>query len=622
MSLLYKLDLPWDIKNLSYEELEKLSFEVRKLMIETVSKNGGHLASSLGATELTLALLKVFDLKKDLIVWDVGHQAYAYKILTDRRDKFSTLRTYKGISGFIKSDESKFDAFSVGHSSTSISAALGLKSASDYLKIERFVIAIIGDGSISSGLAFEAINNLSQLDKHLIVILNDNEMCISHNVGALSSYLSRIMSGEFYTKFRRDLKNLFLHAPMGGPLMQLAKKIEEGLIGFFTPGILFDELGLKYIGPINGHNIKELQQALYNATLQDGPVLIHIWTKKGAGYPYAEKNPSKFHSISAFDIDTGNTLKTNVDKSYSQIAGESVCKLALADERIVTITAAMTDGVGLTNFSKLYPDRFFDVGIAEAHGATFAAGLAKLGLKPFYFVYSTFLQRAFDQLVHDIALQNLPVKLLIDRAGLVGDDGPTHHGVFDISYIRLIPNFAMMVPKDSIELEEMISLSLKIDGPCAIRYPRGTIETYENFKEELLLYKPQIIFKDGEIAIISVGHIFSEALKLHNLLLKEFGCQSLINLRFIKPLNVEYLVDVVKDKELIVIIEENSSSGGAGEMLTAAFASTGIKGKILNFGIPDKFVEHGSVRQLRETVGMVAENMFKVIETCVKSKIR
>ncbi|MDY6821498.1 MAG: 1-deoxy-D-xylulose-5-phosphate synthase [Deferribacterota bacterium] len=623
MSILYRLNSPNDLKKLSYKELGLVATEVRDLIIKTVAKNGGHLASSLGTVELTIALLRYFDIESDKIIWDVGHQAYPFKILTDRRDNFHTLRQYKGISGFIKSGESPYDIFSVGHAATSISASLGLKCGMEYLKEKGHVIAVIGDGSLSSGLALEAINNLNNIDKQqLIIILNDNDMCISPNIGGISSYLSKIMSGEIYTRFRKDIKNFFKYAPLGDHLLQFAKKLEEGIISLFTPGIFFEVLGLKYIGPVNGHNIKAVEDSLHNAAIQYKPVLIHVRTKKGKGYKPAEEDPSKFHSISSFDISTGATIKIKKEVTYSEVAGKVVCDLASKDDKVVALTAAMTSGVGLNDFKKNFPNRFYDVGIAEEHGVVFSAGLAKAGLKPYYFIYSTFLQRAFDQIIHDVALQNLPVSILIDRAGLVGADGPTHHGVFDISMLRQIPNFVIMAPKDKFELEEMIKLSHNLNKPVAIRYPKGEVNNYNELnKNDIVFGKSEVIFNEGDIALVSVGHIFSEVFRLYKMLKEEIGSQTLINLRFIKPLDIDNLSKVLINKKLVVIAEENVLKGGAGEEITVFLNEISWSGKVLRFGFQDIFIEHGKINELRSLTGISAESMYKKLMLYIKEMV-
>jgi len=614
LKILERLHLPDDIKKLDYEELYKLAFEVREFMLESVSKTGGHLAPSLGVVELTLALLKVFDPLKDRIVWDVGHQSYAYKILTDRKDKFHTLRQYGGISGFNKISESPYDAFSVGHTSTSIASALGIKTASDMKGKDQKVVAVIGDGAMTAGLAYEAINYLGHLDKNMIVILNDNEMSISPNVGAMSSYLSRIMTGEIYTRFRKDVANVFEHAPMGSAFLHVAKKMEEGLKGFFTPGVLFEEFGLKYIGPIDGHNIKDLTKALHNAEIQDGPALIHVGTKKGKGFKPAEENPEKFHGVSAFDLKTGESVKFGKKKTYTDVFSDKICEMAEKDDNIVALTAAMPDGVGLRSFSEKFPDRFFDVGIAEQFAVTYSAGLAVNGLKPYVAIYSTFLQRAFDSIIHDVALQNLPVTFCIDRGGIVGADGPTHHGTFDLSFLRLIPNMTIMAPKDGKELGEMLELSSSVEGPAAIRYPRGSADEYDFVHQPVKLGEPEIISSQGDCAIVSVGHIFSESYNLYEKI-KQSGNQcSLINLRFVKPLNDKKLLEILNEKKGIILIEENALNGGACEKIQSLLIDHGYKGDIRKFGIPDEFVPHGDISSLRKAIGLNADYIYDTVK--------
>ncbi|MCX8083740.1 MAG: 1-deoxy-D-xylulose-5-phosphate synthase [Calditerrivibrio sp.] len=611
--MLFNLNLPYDIKKLDYNELITLSNEVREYIIDVVSKNGGHLAPNLGTVELTIALLRMTDPLKDRIIWDVGHQSYAYKILTDRRDRFHTLRQFKGISGFNKISESPFDAFGVGHSSTSISAALGIKVANRLKEIDIKTIAVIGDGSMTAGLAFEGLNNAGHLKEHLIVILNDNEMSISPNVGALSNYLSKAMTGEIYTKFRKDFQHLLEKSPLvGAPLLHFAKKIEEGVKGFFTPGIIFEELGFKYIGPVNGHNIKDIEEALHNAFIQRSPVLIHINTKKGKGYEPAEKNPSKFHGVSKFDKVTGQPTKFT-GKTYTQIFGETLTQMALNNDRIMGITAAMPDGTGISLMMEKLPNRVFDVGIAEQHAVTFAAGLAAGGMKPYVAIYSTFSQRAYDQIIHDVALQKLPVVFCLDRAGFVGDDGPTHHGAFDLSFLRIVPNIVIMAPKDGKELEEMLRLTEKIDNPVAIRYPRGEADFYELPYNEVVIGQPEKIFEGDDVILISVGHIFKEALGAYNILKNRGVSPSLINLRFIKPLETGELVELCKGKKLVVCIEENSVNGGAGELIQSILNDHNLFVKVMKFGIPDHFVEHGDLDSLRVITGLKGEQIAEKV---------
>ncbi len=619
MGLLFNLNLPDDIKKLNYSELTTLASEVREYIIDVVSKNGGHLAPSLGVVELTIALLRMTDPLRDRIVWDVGHQSYAYKILTDRRDSFPTLRQFKGISGFNKMSESPYDAFGVGHSSTSISAGLGIKISNILQKREIKTIAVIGDGSMTAGLAFEGLNNAGHLKKNLVVILNDNEMSISPNVGALSNYLSKAMTGEIYTKFRKDFQHFMEKSPIvGGPLLHFAKKLEEGIKGFFTPGIIFEELGFKYIGPVNGHNIKDLEEALHNAFIQTSPVLIHINTKKGKGYEPAEKNPSKFHGLSKFDKLTGIPVKFGDGKTYTQIFGETLRDMASKNDKIVGITAAMPDGTGMSIFRDAYPDRVFDVGIAEQHAVTFAAGLAAGGLKPYVALYSTFSQRSYDQIIHDVALQKLPVVFCLDRAGFVGDDGPTHHGAFDISFLRLVPNLVIMAPKDGRELEEMLKLSENINLPVAIRYPRGEVDRYDLPYNNVSIGEPEVVYEGGDVCIVSVGHIFKEAIKLHEKLKNENIETTLINLRFIKPLNKDILLKYLSGKRLVVTLEENSLHGGAGEYIQSILNDADILVKVLRFGIPDMFVEHGDLENLRRLVGLTAEQMTEKVLSVLK----
>lgn len=619
MSLLFNLKLPEDIKRLTYSELTTLASEVREYIIDVVSRNGGHLAPSLGVVELTIALLRMTDPIRDRIVWDVGHQSYAYKILTDRRDRFPTLRQFKGISGFNKISESPYDAFGVGHSSTSISAGLGLKVAGILQQKDIKTVAVIGDGSMTAGIAFEGLNNAGHLKQNLVVILNDNEMSISPNVGALSNYLSKAMTGEIYTKFRKDFQHFMEKSPiLGGPLLHFAKKLEEGVKGFFTPGIIFEELGFKYIGPVNGHNIKDLEEALHNAFIQTSPVLIHINTKKGKGYEPAEKNPSKFHGVSKFDKSTGVPIKFSGEKTYTQIFGETIKEMASKNDKIVGITAAMPDGTGIAILKEAYPDRVFDVGIAEQHAVTFAAGLAAGGLKPYVAIYSTFSQRAYDQIIHDVALQKLPVVFCLDRAGFVGDDGPTHHGAFDLSFLRIVPNMVIMAPKDGEELMEMLRLSENINLPVAIRYPRGEVDRYDLPHNSVNIAEPEVVFDGGDIAIITVGHIFKEGYRLYHLFKKKGIDATLINLRFIKPLNKDLILKHLNGKRLVVTIEENSLHGGMGEYIQSMANDADIFVKFIKFGIPDIFVEHGDLESLRSLVGLKAEQMAEKLFNLLK----
>lgn len=618
MSSIDTLKLPDDLKKLSYEELDTVAKDVRKFIIDTCSKTGGHLAPSLGVVELTIALLRTFNVEFDRVVWDVGHQSYAYKILTDRKNRFHTLRQFKGISGFIKPSESTFDAFGVGHTSTSISAGLGMKAADDILGRDRKIISVIGDGSMTAGMAFEALNNLGHLDKNMIVVLNDNEMSISPNVGGFSNYLSNLMTGKLYTKFRKDVQYLLERRPLGKPLLNLAKKFEEGLVQMFTPGVLFEEMGLRYIGPVDGHNVKDLEKSLNNALNQDGPVIMHISTKKGKGFKPAEDNPANFHGVSSFDPATGKAAKFGTEKTYTQVFGETLVELGKEYKNVVGITAAMMDGTGLNFFKDEFPDRFFDVGIAEQHAVTFAAGLAISGVKPFVAIYSTFYQRAYDQIIHDVALQNLPVVFCIDRGGMVGADGPTHHGVFDMSFLRCIPNMTIMLPKDGYELKKMMRMAMDIKGPVAIRYPRGTAHRYDGLLEhEPVLGEPEIVEKGGNIAIISAGHIFDESKELWNRLKKDGIESTLINLRFLKPLKAEMITEYVKDIEYIITVEEGSVMGGCGDEILHILNEAGVIRRVRKFGIPDRFIEHGDVKELRKLIGLTGEQMFEEVKKLI-----
>ncbi|PLX68310.1 MAG: 1-deoxy-D-xylulose-5-phosphate synthase [Denitrovibrio sp.] len=615
MSYLDGLKLPDDIKELSYEDLERVAEDTRHRIIETCSKTGGHIAPSLGVVELTIALLKTFNPENDRIIWDVGHQSYAFKILTDRKDRFHTLRQYKGISGFNKPCESTFDAFGVGHTSTSISAGLGMRLADDILGRERRIVSVIGDGAMTAGMAFEALNNLGELDKNMIVVLNDNEMSISPNVGGFSNYLSNMMTSKFYTRVRKEVQSQLEDKPLGPRLLKIAKKMEEGMVGFFTPGILFEEIGLRYIGPIQGHKTKDIVKALENAKGLDGPVLVHVLTKKGKGYKPAEDNPSKFHGVASFDRETGESVKIAGQKSYTDIFGETLAEMADNNKCIVGISAAMKDGTGLNIFEEKHPDRVFDVGIAEQHAVTLASGMAISGLKPFVAIYSTFMQRAYDQIIHDVALQNLPVVLCLDRGGLVGADGPTHHGIFDISYLRCVPNLTVMLPKDGYELVSMLKIAEAMKSPAAIRYARGEAGNYPDIEQErVVIGEPQIVNSGEKIAIVSAGHIFCEAYKAYKKLKEEGFNPTLINLRFLKPLNEKRIADTLRNAKLVVTIEEGSVKGGAGEEIQSIVMDHEINAKVVKLGIPDKFIEHGDLQTLRKIAGITADVLVNQIK--------
>ncbi len=623
MGVLDKISSPNDLKSLDLISLKELANELREEIIYTVSQKGGHLASSLGVVELTLALLKVFDPDKDKIIWDVGHQCYAYKILTRGVEKFRTLRQLGGISGFPKIKESKYDHFGVGHSSTSISAALGFVVARD-LKNENFkVIAVIGDGSIAAGMAFEAMNNAGHLEKDITVILNDNEMSISKSVGALSSFLSRKLSKRTFVKLKEEIKHLIQKLPhIGEDLLKYAKKGEESLKILFTPGILFEALKFNYLGPIDGHNLKQLIQILEHVKYLKGPVLVHVLTKKGKGFKPAEDNPTLFHGVGPFDPKSGEVKKAK-KLSYSKILGKTLCDLAEKDKKIIAITAAMPEGTGLSEFKDLYPERFFDVGICEQHAVTFAAGLALQGFKPVVCIYSTFLQRAYDQIIHDVCLQDLNVTFCIDRAGLVGEDGPTHHGQFDISYLRLIPNMVVMAPKDEQELQRMLKTAINYPHPTAIRYPRGSgpgkgLLNIEDI-QPIEIGKAEVITKGDYGLVLALGNTVNTCKDAIEEERKKGRDWTLLNVRFVKPLPEEDISFWIENKGLknVVIVEENALMGGFGSAVLEFLCEKGyIKElKMKRIGIPDKFIEHGNPEELRKLIGLDKENIIKILES-------
>jgi len=611
--LLKNIKNPHDLKTLSIPELKKLAKELRELIIERVAINGGHLASNLGVVDLTIALHYVFNSPVDKIIWDVGHQSYAHKILTGRSELFSTLRQYGGISGFPRMSESPHDAFGTGHSSTSISSALGIIEARDHKKENFKVVAVIGDGAMTAGLAFEGLNHTGHLKKDLIVVLNDNEMAISPNVGALSAYLRRIMMGELYTRFKKETKSFLERIPkFGESALKIAQRAEDAVKGFFVPGILFEELGFEYVGPVDGHKIEHLIETFERFRDFPAPVLIHVITKKGKGYEPAERNPGIFHGVSSFNVETGEQLSSG--KTFSEVFGNYLVRLARDDRRIVAITAAMTEGTGLTEFAKVFPKRFYDVGIAEPHAVTFAAGLASQGLRPVVAVYSTFLQRAYDEIVHDVCLQNLPVIFAIDRAGIVGEDGPTHHGAFDLSFLRHIPNMTIMAPKDGHELQRMLTTALSHNGPCAIRYPRGTITEMREDPElkEIPIGEAEVLRKGSDILIIAIGNTAFPALTASQLLRKTGVSACVINARFVKPLDINLIANFAKKIKCVLTIEENTVIGGFGSAVVEELIKRGIRDlKIKMLGLPDRFIEHGPQSLLRKNLGLDAEGIAR-----------
>lgn len=616
--LLDTINAPDDLKKLNSEELPVIAQELRDEIVHVVSNTGGHLASSLGAVELTIALHYVFNAPKDKIIWDVGHQAYSHKILTGRRNAFKTLRQFGGISGFPRPSESEYDAFAAGHSSTSISAGLGMASARDIRREDYYVIAVIGDGSMTAGMAFEGLNYAGHLKKDMIVILNDNEFSISENVGALSAFLSRKLTGRFATKLKKEIESFFEYIPkIGKGLVHLAKRAEDSLITLLTPGMLFEGMGFHYVGPIDGHNISQLISAFNDTKDLKGPILIHVLTKKGKGYMPAERQPSLFHGVGQFDITTGELKKTkDASPTYTEVFAETLIEVAKDNPDIVAITAAMPEGTGLDRFAKIFPDRFFDVGIAEQHAVTFAAGLAKLGFIPVVAIYSTFLQRAYDQIVHDVCLQNLPVVFALDRAGIVGADGPTHHGAFDLSYLRHIPNIAVMSPKDETELKSLLKTAVRCGKPSAIRYPRGKgYKTQNGGKiEDIPLGKAEVLMDGTDIAILAVGAAVYPSLSAAKRLVEEGIKASVVNARFIKPLDEELIISTARNTGRILTVEENIVQGGFGSAVIELIAREGINCFIRQIGLPDKFVEHGQQDELRELWGVDS----KGIETAVK----
>jgi 1-deoxy-D-xylulose-5-phosphate synthase len=621
-SLLSAIDSPQDLKRLSLRELERLAAEIRRTIIETVACTGGHLAPNLGVVELTLALHYAFDSPNDRIIWDVGHQCYTHKLVTGRRDRFRTLRQYGGISGFPKREESRHDAFGAGHASTSISAALGMSAAKHLKGCSSRIVAVIGDGSLTGGMAFEALNHAGDLGKDLIVVLNDNEMSISPNVGAFSSLLSRKLSSRTVMSLKKELESTLRAIPgVGNNILQILKKSEDSFLAFFTPGMLFQALRFHYIGPIKGHRLDRLIETFETAKNIRGPVLIHVGTVKGKGYEPAECDPASFHGVGCFDVQTGKSPeKTEAPPSYTSVFGRCLVELAEKDPRIVAITAAMPQGTGLVRFSELYPTRFFDVGIAEQHAVTFAAGLAAEGYRPVVAVYSTFLQRAYDQIVHDVCLQNLPVVFAMDRGGLVGEDGPTHHGVFDLSYLRHIPNMTVMAPKDENELRHMLKTALHHKGPVAVRYPRGRGQgvPLDEPPRALPVGRGELLREGDDAVLVAIGHPVAAACRAAELLEEEGLRVAVINARFVKPLDKDLILDWVERTGLLVTIEENALQGGFGSAVLECLADEGrLPRRAVRIGIPDAFVQHGKRDILRKDVGLDAESIARTVRTAL-----
>lgn len=605
-----------DIKKLTEEDYPVLAQEIRQFLIEKISHTGGHLASNLGVVELTMALHLAFDLPKDKIIWDVGHQAYTHKLLSGRKAGFDELRQFGGMSGFPKRAESPYDAFDTGHSSTSISAGLGIAQAREIQGEDYSVISVIGDGALTGGMAYEALNNAAQLKKNFIIVLNDNKMSISENVGGMSRYLSSVRTKESYAELKKGVDRALSAIPVVGKSLSYGLYLaKNGVKQFFVPGMLFEDMGITYLGPVDGHNVPELVRTLKEAKRVRHAVLVHVITKKGKGYAPAEKNPARFHGVDPFDIATGQPLKKKQYPSYTEVFSKKICELAGEDKKIVAVTAAMPDGTGLTRFSKKFPDRFFDVGIAEAHAVTSAAGMASAGLKPVVAVYSSFLQRGYDQILHDVCLQKLPVLFAIDRAGLVGSDGETHQGIFDISFLSLVPGMTIMAPKNRWELEAMLEFGVNFEGPLAIRYPRG--EAYRGLSEfaaPMEYGKAEMLYEESGIALFALGSMVSTGEHVREKLkARGYSC-TLVNARFAKPMDTDMLDRLCRNHDLIVTMEENVLRGGLGMCATRYIHEHYPQVKVIQVALPDAYVEHGNVSLLREMLGIDSDSVIRRLE--------
>ena len=603
---------PEDIKKLTGKELDILRQEIRDFLIGKISRTGGHLASNLGVVELTMAIYLVFDLPKDKIIWDVGHQSYTHKILSGRKGEFDDLRQYGGMSGFPKRKESPCDAFDTGHSSTSISAGLGLAQARDVSGEDHFVVSVIGDGALTGGMAYEALNNADRIKKNFIIILNDNNMSISENVGGMSRYLNGIRTGDGYLDLKKYVTNVLSRIPViGDELIDKISRTKNGIKQLLIPGMLFENMGITYLGPVDGHDVKALSRALKEAKKLDHAVLVHVITKKGKGYEPAEKNPARFHGVEPFDVVTGESKKEKKYPSYTDVFSRTICQLAEKDPKITAVTAAMPDGTGLKRFSRLYPDRFFDVGIAEEHAVTSAAGMAAGGLKPVVAVYSSFLQRGFDQILHDVCIQNLPVVFAVDRAGLVGSDGETHQGIFDLSFLSAIPNMSIFAPKNMWELKAGLEFAVSFGGPFAIRYPRG--EAYRGLKEfhaPVEYGRGEMLYEEKDIALLAVGSMVSTGEHVREKLKAEGWNCTLANGRFVKPFDEELVDRLAKNHWLVVTMEENVLQGGYGLMVTRYIHEHYPHVKVMNIAIPDGYVEHGNVSLLRKGLGIDSDSVI------------
>ncbi|MDO5403142.1 MAG: 1-deoxy-D-xylulose-5-phosphate synthase [Eubacteriales bacterium] len=607
--ILEKINKPNDIKKLDPIEYNQLADEIRQFLVEKISVSGGHLASNLGVVELTMALHLVFNLPQDKLIWDVGHQAYTHKILTGRKNQFDQLRKFGGMSGFPKRNESDFDAFDTGHSSTSISAGIGYVAAREMNNELYNVISVIGDGALTGGMAYEALNNASRAKSNFIIVLNDNKMSISENVGGISNVLSDIRSSDSYYDLKEGVMNTLYKLPKGDAIVNKIKKTKSNIKQLIIPNQFFEGMGISYLGPVNGHDINKLIKIFKVAKRIDHAVLVHVVTQKGHGYKPAERNPSKFHGISPFDIKTGDVLKKNSGPSYSDIFSQAICRLAKKDKKITAVTAAMPDGTGLKKFSKWFPERFFDVGIAEEHAVTFSAGMAAGGMKPVFAVYSSFLQRAYDQILHDVCIQQLHVVFAIDRAGLVGSDGETHQGIFDLSYLSSIPNMTVFAPKNGQELKAGLEFALEnFQGPVALRYPRGeAITKFEEFNEPIIYGKSEVMYMESDIVLAAVGGMVETADSVRNNLKAKGYKVSLVNARFVKPLDESLIFKLCTNHKLVVTLEENVQTGGFGERVCQLINELQLKSYVLNISLPDDYIEHGSVDILKAETGIDAE---------------
>ena len=612
--ILEKIEKENDIKKIPPEDLNRLAEEIREFLINKISVTGGHLGSNLGAVELTMALHLCLDLPEDKIVWDVGHQSYTHKILTGRKEGFENLRKYGGMSGFPKRKESDCDCFDTGHSSTSISAGLGLVKARDILGKDNYVVSVIGDGSLTGGMAYEALNNASRMKGNFIVVLNDNNMSISENVGGVSKYLNNIRTADRYLDIKEGIYNSLMDTKLGEPIVESIRRAKSSVKQLVIPGMFFEDMGLTYLGPVDGHDINAMTKVFKEAKRCKTAVVVHVITQKGKGFAPAINHPARFHGAEPFDIETGLPKNKKTKSNYTDVFSTVMCKLGDRNDRLVAITAAMPDGTGLKRFRNMYPERFFDVGIAEEHAVTFAAGLAAGGMRPVVAIYSSFLQRAYDQILHDVCIQNLPVVFAIDRAGLVGSDGETHQGIFDLSYLSSIPNMHVMAPKNKWELSDMLKFAIEFDGPIALRYPRGeAFDELREVRDPIRLGKAEWIYEEDEIALIAVGSMVKTALKVKDMLAKKGMKCSVINARFVKPIDTEMIRYACKTHRLIVTMEENVASGGFGERVRAYIDTLKTDVKLITVNIPDEYVEHGNVDILRKEVGIDEETIFNRI---------